>query len=147
MANMMLGKDFSVVTPYFLTDSGSFAVAADTLFTTHTPVPAGHDSFEPGMVLEQFRSRLPEFGIDEARFRGLRARFVPDAAPDPFAVLGASPDMPLNEIRALWRRLVRDSHPDVMIARGLPEEAVRMAEKRLIDINRAWDDISAGTSA
>ena len=87
------------------------------------------------------------FGIDEARFRGLRARFVPDAAPDPFAVLGASPDMPLNEIRALWRRLVRDSHPDVMIARGLPEEAVRMAEKRLIDINRAWDDISAGTSA
>ncbi len=46
-------------------------VAADTLFTTHTPVPAGHDSFEPAMVLEQFRSWLPDFRIDEARFLAL----------------------------------------------------------------------------
>jgi DnaJ like chaperone protein len=83
------------------------------------------------------------FGIDDARFAALRARFVPDAAPDPFAILGVSPDMPLDQIRARWRQLVRDSHPDVMIARGVPEEAVRIAEKRLIDINRAWEEISA----
>lgn len=83
------------------------------------------------------------FGIDDARFAALRARFVPDAAPDPYTVLGVTPDMSLEDIRRHWRQLVRDSHPDVMMARGLPEEAVRMAEKRLIDINRAWDDISA----
>ena len=29
-----------------------------------------------------------------------------------------------------------------MMARGVPEEAVRMAEKRLVAINRAWDEIS-----
>jgi DnaJ like chaperone protein len=28
-----------------------------------------------------------------------------------------------------------------MMARGVPEEAVRIAEKRMIDINRAWDEI------
>ena len=28
-----------------------------------------------------------------------------------------------------------------MIARGVPEEAVRMAEKRMVDINRAWEEI------
>jgi DnaJ like chaperone protein len=28
-----------------------------------------------------------------------------------------------------------------MIARGVPEEAVRMAEKRLVAINRAWEEI------
>jgi DnaJ like chaperone protein len=29
-----------------------------------------------------------------------------------------------------------------MLARGVPEEAVKLAEKRLVAINRAWEDIS-----
>jgi DnaJ like chaperone protein len=28
-----------------------------------------------------------------------------------------------------------------MIARGVPEEAVRLAETRLVAINRAWEEI------
>jgi DnaJ like chaperone protein len=31
-----------------------------------------------------------------------------------------------------------------MIARGVPEEAIKLAEKRLIAVNRAWDEINAG---
>ncbi len=97
---------------------------------------------------DDFLSRVAEiFGIEEARFRGLRTRFVPDAPPDPHTVLGVTPDTPLPEIRAQWRRLVRDSHPDVMIARGVPEEAVKLAEKRLIAINQAWEEISARAPA
>ena len=83
------------------------------------------------------------FGMDERQFRSLRSRFVPYAAPDPYGVLGVSPDMTLDDIRKQWRTLVRASHPDVMIARGVPEEAVKIAERRMIDINRAWEDISA----
>ena len=37
---------------------------------------------------------------------------------------------------------VRDSHPDKMMARGVPQEAIKLAEKRIVDINRAWDEIS-----
>ena len=81
------------------------------------------------------------FGMSEPAFRALRIRFVPDAALDPYTVLGVSPDMPRDEIRRVWRRLVRQSHPDTMMARGVPEEAIRLAEKRLIDINRAWKEI------
>jgi DnaJ like chaperone protein len=44
-------------------------------------------------------------------------------------------------VRAAWRRAVRDSHPDALIARGVPEEAAKLAEKRLIDVNRAWEEI------
>ncbi|WP_099825530.1 molecular chaperone DjiA [Oceaniglobus indicus] len=84
------------------------------------------------------------FGLPEPQFRALRARFVPGARPDPYDLLGATPDMPLERIKARWRALVRDSHPDRMIARGVPEEAVRLAEKRLIAINRAWEEISTG---
>lgn len=84
------------------------------------------------------------FGLDELQFRALRARFVPDAAPDPYTVLGVTPDMTAEDIRRVWRQLVRDTHPDRMLARGVPEEAVRLAERRLVDINRAWEEIRGG---
>ncbi|EPX85172.1 molecular chaperone DjiA [Salipiger mucosus] len=97
---------------------------------------------------DQFLERVARiFGIAEPEFRALRARFVPDAAPDPYTVLGVTPDMPLAEIRRAWRKQVRDSHPDVMQARGVPEEAVKLSERRLIDINRAWEEISARQTA
>ncbi len=82
------------------------------------------------------------FGLPEREFKALRARFVPDAEPDPYDVLGVEPGMEMEAIRAAWRQLVRDSHPDRMMARGVPEEAVKMAEKRLIAINRAWEQIN-----
>ena len=86
------------------------------------------------------------FGLTERDFRSLRTRFVPDAEPDPHEVLGIDPDATLSEARAAWRRMVRDSHPDRMMARGLPEEAIRMAEKRLIAVNRAWEQISGNAA-
>ncbi|WP_422072278.1 TerB family tellurite resistance protein [Tranquillimonas rosea] len=93
---------------------------------------------------DDFLHRVAQiFELDEAQFKRLRARFVPGGDPDPYEVLGVSPDAPMDEIRKAWRRAVRDSHPDTMIARGVPEEAVRMAENRMVAINRAWEDISA----
>ncbi|MBA85321.1 TerB family tellurite resistance protein [Thalassobius sp. S69A] len=91
---------------------------------------------------DAFLQRVSEiFGLPEADFRSLRSRFVPDAAPDPYAILGVSPDADLADIRAAWKRLIRESHPDAMMARGVPEEAVKMAERRMVDINRAWEEI------
>ena len=83
------------------------------------------------------------FGQSPQQFQALRARFVPDAPKDPYTVLGVSPGTPVEEIRKHWRRLVRETHPDAMLARGVPQEAVRLAEKRMIDINRAWDEINS----
>jgi DnaJ like chaperone protein len=87
------------------------------------------------------------FGIDERAFRALRARFVAGAPHDPHDVLGIPADAPLDQARAAWKRLVRDSHPDRMIARGVPEEAIRLAERRLIAINEAWEEIAARKAA
>lgn len=86
------------------------------------------------------------FAISDMEFRALRARFVPDAVPDPYSVLGVSPDMDIEAMRQVWRKLVRENHPDAMMARGVPEEAVRLAEKRMVDINRAWEDIRSSHS-
>ena len=70
---------------------------------------------------------------------------TPDTTPDPYTVLGVTPETPIDEIRSVWRRMVRETHPDKMMARGVPEEAIKLAEKRLVDINRAWEQISEGT--
>ena len=83
------------------------------------------------------------FGLGDRCFRALQGRFVPDIAPDPYDVLGVDPDASLNQIRAAWRKAVRESHPDGMAARGLPPEAIKLAEDRLVAVNRAWDEISA----
>ena len=92
---------------------------------------------------DQFLNVVAEiFGMTQSEFRTLRARYVPDADHDPYDILGADPDMSLEEVRALWRALVRETHPDRMVARGVPEEAIRLAEKRLVAINRAWEEIS-----
>lgn len=81
------------------------------------------------------------FGFSERAFRGLRSRFVDDAARDPYDILGVSPEAPLPEIRSAWRKLVRETHPDQMVARGVPKEAIKLAERRLVAINRAWEEI------
>lgn len=87
------------------------------------------------------------FGIGAPCFRSLVARFVPDAVPDPYDVLGVPHDAPIAEVRAAWRQAVRDNHPDRLVSRGLPEEAIRLAENRMAAINRAWDEINGKKAA
>ena len=82
-------------------------------------------------------------GLEERAFRRLRAQHVADARQDPWDVLGVDPADGPEAARAAWRRLVRETHPDAMIGRGLPEEAVRLAEKRMVAVNRAWEEIRA----
>lgn len=81
------------------------------------------------------------FGLTSCEFRGIRSRFVPDAEADPWAVLGLERGAHLDEARAAWRRLVREHHPDRLAARGVPEEAVALAEEQMAAINAAWDDL------
>ncbi len=87
------------------------------------------------------------FGLDERCFRVLRGRFVEGAPRDPYDVLGLPADASLTVARAAWRNAVKESHPDRMIARGVPAEAVKLAEHRLIAINAAWEEIQSKVPA
>jgi DnaJ like chaperone protein len=87
------------------------------------------------------------FGLSERCFRSIEARYVPGSDPDPYEVLQVAPDTPLTEIRAAWRRAVMESHPDRMIARGVPEEGVKLAQRRLQAVNRAWEAINGQRAA
>ena len=81
------------------------------------------------------------FGVQSRDFVNMRARFVPDENPDPYCVLGIEPNSDRETVRHAWRALVREYHPDRMIARGVPEEAMKLAEKRLIQANWAYEEI------
>ncbi len=90
----------------------------------------------------EFLSTVAEiFGLPERAFRRIRAQFSPDHHPDPYDVLGVEPETPMAEIRKRWQAMVRETHPDRLQARGLPEEAIRLAEKRLVIINEAWKEL------
>ena len=81
------------------------------------------------------------FGVQARDFVNMRARFVPDESPDPYCVLGVDPTADAETVRRAWRALMREYHPDRMFARGVPEEAMKLAEKRLIQANWAYEEI------
>jgi len=84
------------------------------------------------------------FRVSDRRFRALRTRFAPDSPPDAYDVLGVDPETPMPDIKKAWRKAVHDTHPDRMLSRGVPQEAINLATRRLMAINKAWDDISQG---
>lgn len=87
------------------------------------------------------------FGLDERCFTLMRSRFVEGAPRDPYDVLGIPQGATLDDARAAWREAVKESHPDRMIARGVPAEAVQLAERRLIAINAAWAELQSRKAA
>jgi DnaJ like chaperone protein len=88
-----------------------------------------------------------EFGLDEGCFRIVRSRLVEGTPRDPYDVLGLPRDASKDMARKAWKDLVRDTHPDVMQARGVPPEAMKLAERRMQLINEAWREISAKEAA
>jgi DnaJ like chaperone protein len=87
------------------------------------------------------------FGFDIEAFEQIRARFSATgrdlpAAQDAYAVLGLSRAASDEEIRRTYRKLVREHHPDRLVASGMPEEMVEQANKVLAAINAAYDRIA-----
>ncbi len=80
------------------------------------------------------------FGIGEPEFRVIRARHLPGES-DPWAVMGLAPGTGAKALRKRYREMVRELHPDRMIARGVPEEARRLAEHRLAAVTNAYGEI------
>ncbi len=81
------------------------------------------------------------FGISLTVLKTLKARYIPGNRKDPYLVLGVTKNSSYKEIKNHWKKLVYESHPDNIIARGLPQEAINLANSRLISINAAWEEI------
>lgn len=82
-------------------------------------------------------------GVSPLQVMAARNRHDPHRTCLPCDVLGVQFDTPMDEARKRWRQLVLEAHPDRAIARGLPLEAVRLAETRTRALNEAWDQFRA----
>ncbi len=95
--------------------------------------------FHPGE--QKFLERVAEiFGFAPNVWRRIRASHFPDAS-DPYVILGVSYEASEDEVKRTYRLLVKENHPDSLIARGVPEEFVRLATDKLAAINTAYEKI------
>jgi DnaJ like chaperone protein len=60
---------------------------------------------------------------------------------DPYLELGVSRSTSGEELRATWKRLMRENHPDSLASRGVPADFVARASQKVARINAAWDRI------
>jgi DnaJ like chaperone protein len=92
--------------------------------------------------LDFLRSVADIFGFQTFDFERIRARHVELARTDPFMILGIERTATNEDIRRTYRQLVRENHPDRLMARGVPEEAVEIANRKLAAINAAYDQVA-----
>jgi len=91
---------------------------------------------------EAYLRRVGEiFGYDDQTYRAIRASYVRDPD-DAYVVLGLDRNVSNEALKAHYRELARQNHPDALVARGVPEEFIVMAERKLAAINAAYDQIA-----
>jgi len=84
------------------------------------------------------------FGFGETEFARIEATFarkVGEPPSDPYMVLGLTKQASDAEIKTAYRRLLQENHPDRLIAQGLPEEFIEVANRKMAEINAAYDRI------
>jgi DnaJ like chaperone protein len=60
---------------------------------------------------------------------------------DPYLELGLTRSATGDELRATWKKLMRENHPDSLASRGVPADFIARAGDKVARINAAWDRI------
>jgi DnaJ like chaperone protein len=81
------------------------------------------------------------FGQSPLVFRRLKATHLGAEAGDPYVILGVAHDASDAEVRAAWKAILSEAHPDRARARGLPDEFIEVAEAKAAAINSAFDQV------
>ncbi len=90
------------------------------------------------------------FGFSEAGFERLRTIHLAGwsgqggqaaRAGDDYEILGVAADASDQDVKSAYRKLVRENHPDVLMAKGMPQEFIDIANDKLAAINDAYDRI------
>ena len=89
----------------------------------------------PQLVFEQIKRM---FGASQRRESHQQTRATLDEAYD---ILGVSPSASDAEVKRAYRKLTSEHHPDKLVAKGLPEEMMKIANQKTQEIREAYEVI------
>ena len=81
------------------------------------------------------------FGFSDAEFARIKEGHVGADKSDPYVILGVPRDISDAELKSHYRKLIREHHPDTLIAQGVPQEFIDVANGKLAAINDAFDRV------
>jgi len=106
-----------------------------------------HIALADGIVTDEemtFLERVGDiFGFSEREFRRIKVAHMGRAKDDPYLILGVDEDISDADLKRAYRRMAGANHPDRMIARGLPQELLKLANHKMAMVNKAYAEITA----
>ena len=81
------------------------------------------------------------FGFDEATYARIKEGHLGRDLADPYTILGVKHDASDDEVRSAYRQLIRENHPDALVAQGMPDDFVQLATDKMASINAAYDRV------
>ena len=79
------------------------------------------------------------FEFDDHDFARIFSSHIGSDDADPYEILGIRSDVSDDEIKRVYRDLMRENHPDRLMAEGLPQEMIDVANEKVAHINNAYD--------
>jgi len=80
------------------------------------------------------------FRLSDTQFDSIRARYFQDDDKY-YHMLNCTPQSTDEEIKKSYKKLVKEFHPDTIIAKGLPDEFIEFATRRFQEIQEAYGQI------
>jgi len=131
--------------------SGSVTITSTVSGTSTSPTTAASAATTGGSEGENIHmdGALSDWTVSMDQLQqlapgGRRAPAMPPGAADgadPYQVLGLSRKVSDDEIKKTYRTLIRENHPDTLIAQGMPQEFIDVANEKMAAINAAYDAV------
>mgnify|MGYP001373399261 CR=1 FL=1 len=83
-------------------------------------------------------------GFSDTQFERLKAIHIEGAGhgketSNPYQILGLEKNASDELVKKTYRSLIRENHPDALIAKGMPQEFIDIANEKMAAINAAYD--------
>lgn len=81
------------------------------------------------------------FKISDTDFSRIRESHMGQDKSDPYTILGLAHDVTDATVKSTYRKLIKEHHPDLLMAQGVPKELIDVANDKMSVINEAYDKV------
>lgn len=131
-------RQFFVQTQFFVAFAHGGVTVEERAVLNRIGAALGLSQWDISQLEAQARMR---YGFAGGNGRGGRAQVEAEPLDDAYRALGVKSSATEQEIKTAYRRLMKENHPDKLVARGLPEAMMERARERTREVNRAYERI------